>query len=297
MTQPRHASGAADTSRLYVYAIIPSGDYVPRVSGIDGASLSVIGSRDAGVDASAGVASGDPAAGTSSGPRAIVHVHTAGPYDGPDDDVKRWILQHSDVVEDGWAGAGSVLPVSFNVIVRPGEGDGATAKRQLEGWLTSAGDQLNSRLEELAGTSELRVEIALDRSAFVEDSEEIRELKQDMAGRPAGVRRLYEKRLEKTEKELTDRAADQLYPSVRARVAGHCLEIEEYRKPAREPGLVPVLTAACLVQQDKIRLLGAELSAIREELLAADIRFLGPWPPYSFADMSGNEQAMTGSEE
>lgn len=277
MTQNEDSGEAAHAARLYVYAIVPGGEFRPRVTGIEGHQLSVVGAE--------------------AGPRAVVHTHSAGPYDGPDEDVKQWILQHSDVVEDGWEGAGSALPVSFNVIVRPDAETGATARQQLEAWLASAGEQLSSRLEELAGSSELRVEIALDRSAFVEDSPEIKQLKEEMADRPAGVRRLYEKRLEKTEKELTDRAADQLYPGYRTRVAGHCVEIEEYRKPTREAGLVPVLTASCLVEQAGIRALGAELSAIREEQPAADIRFLGPWPPYSFADMSGNEQSMTGTAE
>lgn len=273
MTQDAASSEPADVSRLYVYAIVPAGEYQPGVSGIDEATLHVVGA--------------------DAGPRAVVHRHTAAPYDGPDEDVKRWILQHSDVVEDGWEGAGSVLPVSFNVIVRPDAETGATARQQLEAWLASAGEGLSRRLEELTGTSELRVEISLDRAAFVADSPEIGQLTREMADRPAGVRRLYEKRLEKTEKELTDRAADELYPSFRTRVAGHCLEIAEYRKPSREAGLVPVLTASCLVDQPGIRALGQELSAIREEQPAADIRFLGPWPPYSFANMSGNEQAMT----
>ena len=277
MTQDADPSQTADAALLYVYAIVPGGGYRPRITGINGSPLGVVGADD--------------------GPRAVVHAHAAGPYDGSDEDVKQWILQHSDVVEDGWDGAGSVLPVSFNVIVRPDAETGATAKGQLEAWLASAGEQLSARLEELAGCSELRVEISLDRSAFVADSTEIRQLKEEMAGRPAGVRRLYEKRLAKTEKELTDRAADDLYPGCRTRVAGHCVEIEEYRRPSREAGLITVLAASCLVEQAGIRALGAELSAIREEQPAADIRFLGPWPPYSFADMSGSAQAMTGSAE
>ncbi len=32
--------------------------------------------------------------------------------------------------------------------------------------------------------------------------------------------------------------------------------------------------------------MGAVLAAVRDEQPAARIRFLGPWPPYSFADLS-----------
>lgn len=264
----------SDGSKLYVYAVVPAVPYRPSGTGIDGAPLHVVGPE--------------------AGPRALVHTHEEGPYDGPDDDVKRWILQHSDAVENAWEGAGTVLPVSFNVIVRPDADTGATALEQLGTWLTAAGEQLRRRLDELAATSELRVEISLDRSEFLASSPEVQQMKDDMAERPAGVRRLLEKRLEKTEKEMTDKAADRLYPDFRSRVAAHCSEIAEYRKPTREAGLVPVLTASCLVETPQIHSLGAELTAIQEEHPASSIRFLGPWPPYSFADMSGNEEAMRG---
>lgn len=261
-----------DETQLYVYAIVPEGPYQPAVTGIDGAQLSTVDSP--------------------SGVRAVVHAHTTGPFEGPDEDVKRWILQHSDVVDDAWAQAGAVLPVSFNVIARPDLEAGASAAHQLALWLTSSGEQLRDRLDELRGTAELRVEISLDRSKHVEGEPEVNKLTAEMADRPAGVRRLLEKRLEKVQKELTENAADRLYPDLRSRIAAHCLKIEEYRKALREPDLVPVLVAACLVETAGTQDLGAELSAIHAEHPATSIRFLGPWPPYSFADMTANEEAI-----
>lgn len=262
---------------LYVYAVVPGGDYQPSVTGIEESPLHVIGPPD--------------------GPRAVVHTHTSTPYDGPDEKVKEWILQHSDVVEDGWQATGSVLPVSFNVIVRSDAETGASATAQLQAWLTTRAEALNARLRDLEGTSELRVEISLDRSSFAESSDEVEAIKDEMADRPAGVRRLLTKRLEKTEKELTERAADQLYPDFRARIAANSLQIEEYRKPLREAGQVPVLTASCLVEKDGIPALGAELTAIQNEQPGITIRFLGPWPPYSFADMAANESTIQATAE
>lgn len=281
MTDRTPAAGQAsavehEPSRLYVYAIVSAESYAPTTTGIDGSALHMVGDAN--------------------GPRAVVHTHRGGPYDGPDDDVKRWVLEHSEVIEDGWKGAGSVLPVSFNVIVRPDIDSGASATAQLERWLQATSSSLSERLEELGGTSELRVEIALDRSAFLDGNEEIRSIRTDMAERPAGVRRLLEKRLEKTEKELADRAADDLYPAVRARIAERCLAIEEYRTPARNAGQTPILTASCLVTEPGIQNLGAELTAIQNELPDTEIRFLGPWPPYSFADMSDSVAEMSGPE-
>lgn len=86
---------------LYVYAVVPADTPAPSVTGIDGRPLRLITAP--------------------SGLAAVVHPHESGPYEGPDEDVKRWVLQHSDVVEDCWTRAASVLPVSFNVIVRASE--------------------------------------------------------------------------------------------------------------------------------------------------------------------------------
>lgn len=255
-------------SKLYVYAVISDEHYRPRTTGIDEAELHLVG--DLG------------------GPRAIVHSHRGGPYDGPDDDVKRWVLEHSAVIEDSWQEAGAVLPVSFNVIVRPDLDSGASATQQLQDWLDATRAALSTRLHELEGTSELRVELSLERRKFVDGSEEVRDIRADMADRPAGVRRLLEKRLDKTEKEFADQAADGLYPDLRARIAAHCQAIAEYRAPQRAAGTTPVLMASCLVADVDIQDLGAELTAIQNEHSAIAIRFLGPWPPYSFADLSGS---------
>jgi hypothetical protein len=92
---------------LYVYAIVAGSDYTPAVTGIDGSALHIVG-RDA-------------------GPRAVVHRHTRGPFDGPDDSVRRWVLEHSEVIDDAWQNSPALLPVSFNVIVRSDPETEATA--------------------------------------------------------------------------------------------------------------------------------------------------------------------------
>lgn len=184
---------------LYVYAVVPADTPAPSVTGIDGRPLHSVAAP--------------------SGLAAIVHTHQSGPYEGPDEDVKRWVLEHSDVVEDSWSRAESVLPVSFNVIVRASEETGATAEEQLQHWLTDTADELKDKLQQLAGTSELRVEISLDQHEFPQEEETIQQLRQEIESRPAGVQRLLQKKLEKLEKQLTDQAADDLYPTYRSRIA------------------------------------------------------------------------------
>ena len=263
------------TEMLYVYAIVPGGDFTPAGTGIDGSALHIIG-RD-------------------TGPKAVAHRHSGGPFDGPDEDVRRWVLEHSEVIDDVWKTAGAVLPVSFNVIVRSDPDTEATATQQLEHWLDDSAETLSRRLEELRDTSELRVELSLDGGLLEEVDAQVGDMRTEMESRPAGVRRLLEKRLEKTEKEIIDRAADRIYPEIRARIAAHCLDLEEHRSTSRESGLTPVIMASCLVRNTEITALGAELTALKKAQPALSIRFLGPWPPYSFADVSISEQRNTSS--
>lgn len=266
----------AEGDMLYVYAVVAGGDYTPAVTGIDGSALHMVG-RD-------------------TGPRAVVHRHTRGPFDGPDDSVRRWVLEHSEVIDDAWQNSPALLPVSFNVIVRSDPETEATATQQLEHWLDDSAVMLSRRLEELCDTSELRVELSLDGSLLEEVDAEVGDMRTEMESRPAGVRRLLEKRLEKTEKEIIDRAADRIYPEIRARIAAHCLDIQEHRSTSRESGLTPVIMASCLVRGTEITALGAELTALKKAQPALSIRFLGPWPPYSFADVSiGKEGNPNGS--
>ncbi|WP_210603125.1 GvpL/GvpF family gas vesicle protein [Brevibacterium oceani] len=265
----------ADGDMLYVYAIVAGDDYTPAVTGIDGSALHMVG-RD-------------------TGPRAVVHRHTRGPFDGPDDSVRRWVLEHSEVIDDAWQNSPALLPVSFNVIVRSDPETEATATKQLEQWLDDSAETLSRRLEELHDTSELRVELSLDGSLLEEVDAEVGDMRTEVENRPAGVRRLLEKRLEKTEKEIVDQAADRIYPEIRARIAAHCLDIEEHRSTSRESGLTPVIMASCLVRSTEITALGAELTALQKQQPALSIRFLGPWPPYSFADVSISEEGNPSS--
>lgn len=250
---------------LYVYAIIPptvdAGSLGP---GIDGTPVAVI-------EAAGGLA-------------AVVHEHGTTPYQGPDSQVERWILQHSEVVERAWDQAGTVLPVSFNVIVSPGE-ESSTEDR-LRAWLDDEAEEYLTRLQRLQGMAELRVEISLDQSVVSEQLQEIVDLRRETSQRSPGVQRLYRKRLQSREQEISEQLADRLYPDYRRRLAALVQDVAENRRVTRSEGKVLVLSASLLVSRDAIAPIGIELAAIRDERPGVEIRYLGPWPPYSFADVT-----------
>jgi hypothetical protein len=52
-----------------------------------------------------------------------------------------------------------------------------------------------------------------------------------------------------------------------------------------------VLSTALLVDEPAVEHVGRELAALTEEEPALKVRFLGPWPPYSFAALRPQQPA------
>lgn len=263
-------------SSVYVYCIIPD---VNREDwgqiGIDGARVHAI--------------AGD-------GVAALVHDMPAVPYQGPDEDVKRWVLEHSDVVEQAWRSAATVLPVTFNVIVR-GDSE-VTAERRLLDWLAGNAAALAGRLDALRDRVELRVEIDLQVEASSREDPAVAALQLEIPGKPAGLRRLLEKRLEQLMRDAANRAADSLYRESRRRLASVSEDIVEIKRHRPLVDHVPVLAASLLVPLSAVESVGAELAALKAENPAVNVRFLGPWPPYSFANVApGGDQAAADSND
>jgi len=256
-----------NSTGLYVYALIPA-DTMTRnelPTGIDGAPLELI-----------------PSGGVS----AIVHECETQPYQGPDSKVKRWVLEHSQVVDEAWQTVGTVLPMTFNVIVAP---ETESAQDRLGSWLTASADTIREHLEKLRDHVELRVDISLDEEVVTASHPDILELQDGLDDRPAGVQRLYRKRIEERVRQVAERTADLLYPKYRQELAALAEDMVENAKAGRTPGSVSVLTASLLVHTSNVDAVGIVLANIRDNQPGAQIRYLGPWPPYSFADVPALE--------
>lgn len=266
------------TIGLYVYAIIHE-DTVTLADlpqGIDGAALQFV---------------------SSAGLTAIVHESETQPYQGPDSQVKRWVLEHSQVVDGAWQAAGTVLPMTFNVIVAPEHETARTAYKRLGQWLTTSADMIRAHLDKLRDHVELRVDISLDEETVTAAHQDILELRQGLEHRPAGVQRLHHKRIEERTRQIAERIADQLYPGFRQRLTALAEDMVESTRSGRSPGSVSVLTASLLVHQDNTHAVGLALADIQDTQPGAHIRYLGPWPPYSFADVPELHDRSTGTQQ
>jgi hypothetical protein len=106
----------------------------------------------------------------------------------------------------------------------------------------------------------------------------------ELASQPPGVQRLLRKRVERAERDVATARAERLHSRWRPRLAALSAEVHE---PDRRPagGAVEVLRLALLVDEDRIDAVGQVLADLAAEQPGASVTFLGPWPPYSFAQL------------
>lgn len=270
-TAPAEDAASAAGRALYVYALLPDREgAADGVTGVDGRPLRLVAAPGTGI-------------------AALVHDADPVPYEGTDEEVRRRVAEQDRAVVAVWERTGALLPMTFNVLVAP-EASGAAgpprpAEDRLCDWIASRAPELHAQLRSLAGRAEVRVEITVDRAASAQDDESARALEAEMARRSPGLRRLMSKQLEQMRREASERLADALHADVRRRLLAVAEDLRERSRAVRDPREADVLSAALLVRTSDIEEVGAVLAALRDECPAARIRFLGPWPPYSFTEL------------
>ncbi|GAA4800500.1 GvpL/GvpF family gas vesicle protein [Streptomyces ziwulingensis] len=265
-----------DRTALYVYALLRHGaDAADGVTGLDGRPLRLL-----------------HVPGTQLA--ALVHDAAPTPFQGGDEQVRRWVAEQNEAVTTVWERTGSLLPMTFNVLVAdaspdadspdgPAADGGPSAEERLAHWVREQAPEITERLDELSGRCELRVEIALDRSAAVAHAASSK-LTAEVAGRSPGMRRLLAKRQEQEAKNAAGLLADSLHAEIRHDLLTVAEDLRERGSAHTGPDETGVLSAALLVRDEDIDAVGSLLSALRIREPSARIRFLGPWPPYSFTD-------------
>jgi len=138
---PAHSPAAA-VEGLYVYCVVQGGDHrLFGPIGLDGQVVHTLGRGEL---------------------RAVVHNCPAQPYQSRDPQaVEAWVLAHQNVVRAAGTAFGAVLPMAFDMIVRPGPGGGAD--ETLEAWLNEKHEHLARLLAKVAGKAEFGVQVLWDR--------------------------------------------------------------------------------------------------------------------------------------
>ena len=252
-----------DREARYVYALIPRTDredFGPI--GIEGNTVYTISYKEI---------------------SAVVHNCPPEPYQGDEVKVKEMVGIHGDVVDAAWEEAGSILPMSFDVIVRP---DGErTADDNVRKWLEDEYEALGAKLDELEDKVELGVQIFWEPKVITqriaEENEEIRGLTAEVATKPRGMAYFYQHKIADAVKKEMETKADRDYRDYYRRLRAYAQDAE-VNKIKKDKNRQMILNLSLLVKRDKVTALGEELAEIRAEE-GVDVRFTGPWPPYTFA--------------
>lgn len=257
----------------YVYCLVDATTGEPStlsVTGLDGNPVSVIVSEDIG---------------------AVSHECDS-IYDSSEmEQVKQWIITHQQVVDAAGEHFDTPLPMRFDTIFEGGD----TSVKQ---WLQNHSETICTELDAFTGTWEYRLHLMWDPSVFEEqitaEDDRLQELhrRQQQAG--AGKRFLLQKQYDKRLRELKQQRRSALTEALTETVAPVVTEITDQPAQSTLEGHSPSSSESkeritrLAVRADKTNEtpLGDRLDGFVEKE-GVEIRFTGPWPPYTFAPEIG----------
>jgi hypothetical protein len=215
---------------------------------------------------------------------AVVHDCPAQPYQSDDQQVvKAWVMTHQKVVDAVWEKWGTVLPLSFDTIIR-GEAE-KSAKQNVKDWLKQEYERLKSKIGEVRGKAEYGVQVFWNpkfaAQNLAQTSPEIRNLEEEIKTKPKGLAYMYRQRLGNLVKREMETKADECFKDFYGRIRKHTDNIRVEKTKTAGQGLQMIMNLSCLVYRDRYSELGEELDKINR-MEGFSVRFTGPWPPYSF---------------
>ncbi|SEO36099.1 Gas vesicle synthesis protein GvpL/GvpF [Halogranum amylolyticum] len=256
----------------YLYCVVTDGDGSLSTTGLEDEQVRVI--REAGLV-------------------AVVH-DCSSLYDSDSaTEIQRWILAHQSVVDDAGEAFGTPLPFQFDTIVR---GDDEAVRS----WLREEEATLTDHLEALAGRWEYRIEVVWDEDAAREELEaaddELQQLaeRRDSADEGTGflLNKQYETRLDQLLSEQRRAEAADLAERIGSEVT-ELVDLGERSTVGLDVGgadeEVDVLARfAVLATDDEQEAVGLLLDDVAADP-GIEVRFTGPWPPYTFTPELGEE--------
>lgn len=255
--------------KRYVYCLVDTSSVSTLdvdTGGMDGTTLSLVRNDDIG---------------------AVVH-ECERVYDEADEtEIRQWLVEHQRVVDAASDAFGTPLPVRFGTVL---DGDDAV----VETWLSSHAETIRDQLASFSGRWEYRIDLRWDsgpfRESVAETDDRLQELerRKDEASSGKGfmLKKQYSNRLRDlvTERkgELQALLDEQVVPVVvekRRQESGVTTEAESDEKES-------ITQLSVLAAETNETELGARLDTVAEEP-GVELRFTGPWPPYTFAPELG----------
>ena len=249
----------------YVYAIVDSGENIVAARiGIEDSEVYTVPYRDI---------------------AAVAHACKAAPYQTEDNDkAKGWLLSHCYVIDRMTKKYGSVLPFSFDAIIR---GDDSA----LQKWLSDNYDRFKSDLARMKDRSEYVVQIFYDQDKLVgniiDRDAELKALDEKIKAMPRGAAYIYKRKFEVKAKDSVMEDISSLVREFGLEI-GKCVDgIKVEDKPSNVPDQYKAMKWAaaftCLVHKNSVERLGEVLDRL-DKRDGIRVRFSGPWAPFSFVN-------------
>lgn len=212
--------------------------------------------------------------------------------------VRSWLLDHQQVVDDAGQRFGTPLPFRFDTILKGGD---ATVR----GWLDDRRSELEDALGWLEGRWEYRVRLEWDEAAVAEElregDDELREMAERAEAADEGtgflLQKQYQQRLSERLEQRRAAVEEELYRGIEP----HSVELQRtggasvLSEEDDDGGTETVADLSILADADDEEAIGDALEPYAEHD-AYEVSYTGPWPPYSFTPEIGAdaEEAGTG---
>lgn len=214
-------------------------------------------------------------------------------YDTADmDELRKWVLQHQNVVDAAGEAFGTPIPFQFDTVLT-GDDD------RVREWVGEERGTLADYLDQLAGHWEYRVELRREEEALREDlvasDDRLAELDEEIEAAGSGTAFMLEKQYDQRLRELrrerrTDRSA-----ALRDRLDEFARDVNELGERTTlddeegdDDGMETQARFTVLATEDNEEEMGEMLDEVAAET-GVEVRFTGPWPPYSFVPAIGGE--------
>lgn len=218
---------------------------------------------------------------------AVVQECECKPFESQDQKLLAdWLLIHQGVVDWAWEKYEAILPFGFDTIIVPA--NGKSAKENLEEWLEKESEELKRKLERLKHKAEYGIQILWDvtiiLSGIKKQDAEIQHLEEEINSKSPGVAYLLQKKLEDSIRKRLEMTADAYFKVFYQRIRGYVEDIHVEKIRKENPPKQMILNLSCLQRKAETEALGGVLEQI-SEIRGFDVRFTGPWPPYSFVNI------------
>jgi len=211
----------------------------------------------------------------SNGICLVVHACDAKPYASKNEnEVKGWVKAHHDVIDAASKIFPAVVPFSFDVIIKGSDPAGVAVN-----WLESERDKILEKIERIKGREEYIIQIFWEKAItkrHLMAKEKFQVLDKEIKNMSEGTAYLHKQKLEKALEKEAEKLAEEYFQFFYSKIKKHSDDIKVEKVED-----TMLMNISCLVNKENVRNLGAELETILD-MNEFSVRFVGPFPPYSF---------------